>query len=354
MCGFFANDYERLVRCFEADWEFAAATYFRTFLDHAPISFSHCQSITRKDMIGVGLWCFATAPKEHGYPLVELLANESLREDVEIPSHCIANVMHFIFNSGIPRSTRERLLLRIVDVDYKDEIMLEDYVCACVGAGFVSALKRTYNGRVEYESFVTAILLSDTPDDAFAFLESVTNESHDEARDAIVTRFRALLFLNAKRFIRLLLKSFPELHPSCIQNIRDTKVVIHYYDALFEEQKFGDDADSRFYVRYLADQSVEDLVKLLRRKELSADWIYELCESKGLALCCATMDAIKKDWEAAFRHYEGLMPNEGTFDRQLSIEIIEHLSELSASPLKVVRTLPRPLVHSPHVTPDLL
>ena len=237
-------------------------------------------------MIGVGLWCFATAPKEHGYPLVELLANESLREDVEIPSHCIANVMHFIFNSGIPRSTRERLLLRIVDVDYKDEIMLEDYVCACVGAGFVSALKRTYNGRVEYESFVTAILLSDTPDDAFAFLESVTNESHDEARDAIVTRFRALLFLNARRFIRLLLKSFPELHPSCIQNMRDTKVVIHYYDALFEEQKFGDDADSRFYVRYLADQSVEDLVKLLRRKELSADWTASQIPARNTATLC--------------------------------------------------------------------
>ena len=86
MCGFFANDYERLVRCFEADWEFAAATYFRTFLDHAPISFSHCQSITRKDMIGVGLWCFATAPKEHGYPLVELLANESSKISLHLKS----------------------------------------------------------------------------------------------------------------------------------------------------------------------------------------------------------------------------------------------------------------------------
>ena len=347
-----ANEYERLTRCFEVDWEFAAQ-YFVTFLDHTPIHLSPSREISRKDMISVGLCCFAAAPKEHGDPLFELLVRESLKENVVIPADSLSNVLKFIFNSEIDRGIREQLFLRIIDVDYRDQLALNDFTRACVSAGFVSVLKRVYQDGDDCEPLITAMVLSDSPEDAFVFLENVSKSAHENAEMAVVTRFRPLLFLNSKRFIHLILNHFPQLHPTCVQRMRDTNVVVQYYDAFFEERKFGDNEDSKFYVRFLASRSVKDLVKLIRTKKIADDWVYSLCESKGLTLCCAVIDTVRKAWSPAYAHYGEVIAKQGAFDRKLCIEIVSHIKEISTPPEQVIRTLLTPLLSGPRKTDAL-
>jgi len=337
--------YKRLKKVFESDWNLSSKLV-EEFLQRCPIVFSRSQSLDSVEIITIATMCFSDAPKGDSDSLFSVLAQNLLNRKILVPPESIQNILTFVFESSSPRSLREELFLRIVDKDYEKEVLLKDYSGLCVAAGFSKAAERHFLTLHDYESMITAMLLSDTPNDAHCFLE---NQDIDPKNllPAICSRFTALLFLNPSRFIRIVLSRFREIHPSYIRTINNPAAVIVYHNELFgeEHRSNANQSDAEFYLEFLSKNSLNNFISFLKSpKPMDNIQVLEFCESRNLFIGCSVVYTEMLKWENSFEYYARHIQSGGIANTELVFQILDHINDISLPPSQIIRLLISPLI----------
>lgn len=340
----FSPDYSRLHKCFEADWSIAA-DLIRKILDMVPIKFSPTQSLNRKEIVSVSFICFEGAPLEKADNLFALLASEALENDIVIPYASINTVLSFIFKSSAPRTIREKLLLKIVDNDFKGQISLAQHSGLCIASGFSNIVKQIFAQSNDIEPYLTSILLSDQPNMAFSVIEDKTI-SRDSIKYAISMRFLPLLLLDSDRFVNLIITRFPELHPSYIDSIETPNIKMLYYESLFSNCNYTDSSDYKYYLKYLATHSITKFITFLRKGKhiISEEELFEYCKENNLFIGSAVLYSQIEKWDDVYKSYLSHIKNEGKYDPGISIDIITNIKKINDEPSQVLRSILQPIV----------
>ncbi|KAH0789850.1 hypothetical protein GPJ56_006352 [Histomonas meleagridis] len=342
----FSSNYQYLHRCFKSDWELAPQ-YMKLIFENGPYIDNNGQIIGIKDMITISFLCFKNAIKGKADSLFTFLAKMSLNNDVSIPKESYDIVMSFIFESTTPLSIREKLFLRIVDIDFKGICLLKDHIELCIAAGFSKVVKLLLKDTDDYESIITSMLLSDAPNDALTFLEDETL-SKENAKHALCTNFLPLLFLDPKKFVNLLITRFPELHPNFIRSMNNSSVTQLYYEQLFEfYPKFATNEDASFYLEFLSTYSIKLFVDFLRKKNtcLNDEDLYEFCAKRKSYIGTAVLCTMNHQWDSAFKSYLlHLQNNNNYFDKEISTDLISNISSINENSSIIIRSIFRPII----------
>lgn len=350
----FSPDYHRLHKCFEANWSIAT-DFIQQILGQAPIKFSPTQSLNKNEIVSVSFICFEGAPLGKADNLFTLLASEALENDILIPCASINTVMSFIFKSSSPRAIREKLFLRIVNNDYKDQISLSNHSGLCISSGFSNAVKQIYNDSNDIEPYVTSLLLSDEPNKAFSIIEDTTLP-RDSIKHTICMRFLPLLFLDSDRFVNLIIKHFPELHPSYINSIENPNVKMVYYESLFLCNDYSNIADYKFYLEYLANYSITRFITFLRGSKhvIPEEEVFEYCKEKKLYIGSAVLYSRNEKWNDAYNSYLLHLNNGGKYDSSITLELITNINKINEEPSQILRSLLQPIVEVSEDTSKLV
>lgn len=344
----FDNSAQRVRKCFEADWSLSAQL-FKVFLSRAPIKFSSSQKLTAEDIATTTAVSFDGAPLGSADNLFNVLAESLLSlPNVTVPSESLKIFISFIFESHADKITREKLFVRLSEKEFPGTILMSDFSQLCVSAGFSNVVMK-YFGDIDYESVVTSILLSDSPSDAFDFLEGV-QKNKSMANVAIRHRFNALLYLDPVRFVKLIVTKYKDLHPTIVQSLDNPATVIMYYESLFklENESYATKDDSIFFIDFLFKYNINGFVKFVSNPVvLKQDEVYDLCMKKDLCIGCSAIHALKKEWSKSFEFYDKHLSAGGLMCTDLSRQLIENILEIStATPSKVIRTILNPLIQS--------
>ncbi|EAX85297.1 hypothetical protein TVAG_605450 [Trichomonas vaginalis G3] len=342
----FGQQSTRARKCFESNWSMASQL-FKVFISRSPISFSSCQKLTAENITVATAASFDGAPLGSADLLFEILSQHLLNLNIPVPSERLKTFISFIFESNSDKKVREKLFKRIVEKDFKDVVVLNDFQQLCVSAGF-SDIVTQYFKDINYESIITTYLLSDQPEDSFNYIES-NDLDKERISIAIHHRFNALLLLNPKRFVSILMHNYKDLHPKFIRNLGIPSTIILYYESLFETEdgKLATKEDAYYFIEFLYKNNIVKFVSFVEKPfVLTLDEIYNFCEEKKIYIGCATYLAIKEDFSKSFEYYEKHLNEGGQMCPSISRLLMKNILKIfSATHSKVIRTIINPLVY---------
>lgn len=337
-----------LERCFISDWDLASKYMKKILMKKAYIQ-ENGKTLTRREIIILSLLAFNNAPLGKADKLFELLAQSTLDNVVEIPKEVISTIMYFIFESSVPLSLRENLFILIATVQYKDTISIEDHAELCISAGFSRIVKMIY--KDDYEPIITSLLLSNSPNETMELLEREDIPS-EKLKLSVCSHFLTLLLLDPKRFVKIIVTKFNDLHPQFVKSIQNPIITMKYYEQLFELDSFVQDKDLLLYLEFLSTQPVYYLIDFLRKKKekLSFQLVYSFCVKKGIHIGCAVLNSIENNWNDAYEEYLLNLENNGNYELNLTFGFINNINKINENPSIVLRKIIQPITYNKNCT----